>query len=119
MNKLLAGTNEGAKIIFQNNKAKGFWNKELNIGERLMLVTSELGEALEAHRKNRFADFSDFEDTPESFAKHIKDTFEDELADTIIRLLDLCGGLEIDIEKHINLKLEYNKTRPYLHGKQY
>jgi NTP pyrophosphatase (non-canonical NTP hydrolase) len=49
----------------------------------------------------------------------VKDTFEDEIADTVIRLLDLSEGLGIDIEKHIRLKLEYNKTRPHKHGKKY
>ncbi|MDV7400066.1 hypothetical protein RZS08_52105, partial [Arthrospira platensis SPKY1] len=36
--------------IYEANKAKGFWDKERNVGELLMLVTSELGEAMEAHR---------------------------------------------------------------------
>lgn len=32
-------------------KAKGFWDTERNTGELLMLIVSECGEALEAHRK--------------------------------------------------------------------
>jgi NTP pyrophosphatase (non-canonical NTP hydrolase) len=106
--ELVKGLNESAKKIYENNKAKGFWDKERNIGESLMLVVTELSEAMNAHQKGFFA-------TPEVF----KDTFEDELADTVIRVLDLCGGLDIDIEKHINLKVEYNKTRARLHGKLY
>lgn len=87
-------------------KEKGFWDNERNVGELLMLTTSELGEALEAHRKGRFG-------------LKQKDTFEDEIADTFIRLFDLCGGLGIDIEEQIQWKLGYNKTRPRLHGKKY
>lgn len=112
------GLNELADGIYQDNKAKGFWDSERNVGEMLMLVTSELGEAMEAHRKGRFADIAAFEETSD-FKAHVKDTFEDEIADAIIRLFDLAGGLGIDIEKHIKHKLAYNKTREKLHGKLY
>ena len=47
------------------------------------------------------------------------DTFEDEIADAVIRLLDLAAGLGIDLEKHISSKVQYNETRPILHGKSY
>ena len=111
--------NELAQEIYQNNKEKGFWDKERNVGEMLMLVTSELGEAMEAHRKGRFASLEAYEEFSEDFEDAIKDTFEDEIADAIIRLLDMCGGSCIDIDTHIRLKLEYNKTRERLHGKSY
>ena len=32
-------------------KSKGFWDKPRNTGEALMLVVTELAEAMEAHRK--------------------------------------------------------------------
>jgi NTP pyrophosphatase (non-canonical NTP hydrolase) len=125
-NMLCSGLNQSANIIYQNNKEKGFWDKERNIGEMLMLITSELGEAMEAHRKGKFSKVSDFEtdfdafsNFSESFKMNIKDTFEDEIADAIIRLLDLSAGLGIDIEKHINLKVLFNKSREKLHGKLY
>ena len=35
-------------------REKGFWKKERNVGEMLMLIVSELGEAIEAHRTNNF-----------------------------------------------------------------
>lgn len=122
-----------AQTIFNANREKGFWDKERNIGELLMLVTSELGEAMEAHRKDRFADRPRFNGSKvaysevaakdfahkKAFESHIKDTFEDEIADAMIRLFDMCGGLGIDIEYHIEQKLAYNKTRERLHGKSY
>ena len=80
-------------------RSKGFWDKERNIGEALMLVVTELAEAMEAHRKQD------------------KVNFDEELADTFIRLFDLCGGLGIDIEAEILKKCEKNKQRPYKHGK--
>ncbi|MBF0595036.1 MAG: nucleotide pyrophosphohydrolase [Candidatus Omnitrophica bacterium] len=80
-------------------KSKGFWDKERNVGEALMLVVTELAEAMEAHRKQD------------------QENFKEELADTLIRLFDLCGGMGIDIEAEITKKCEKNKSRPYKHGK--
>jgi NTP pyrophosphatase (non-canonical NTP hydrolase) len=51
--------------------------------------------------------------------KILKIHFSDEMADALIRILDMCGGLDIDIEKHVELKLRYNSLRPKLHGKLY
>lgn len=119
--KLVAGLNESAQIIFQNNKAKGFWDKERNVGEMLMLVVSELGEAMEAHRKGKFTTeeiWLKFTETSD-FKSTIKDTFEDEIADAIIRLLDISAGLGIDLEAHISHKVAYNTTREKYHGKSY
>lgn len=50
---------------------------------------------------------------------NIKDTFEDEIADAVIRLFDLAKGLGIDLEWHIQQKMEFNKTRERMHGKKY
>ena len=80
-------------------KEKGFWEKERNIGEALMLVVTELAEAMEGYRHQD------------------NDNFREELADTYIRLFDLCGGLGIDIQAEIIKKCEKNKLRPYKHGK--
>ena len=119
--------------------SNGFWDEERNVSEMLMLVVSELAEAQEALRKNTFAhkdlasdlahdlqlDSQDEEftyskdDWKQHFEKHIKSTFEDELADVAIRLFDLCGGLRIDLDKHIALKMHYNSMRPYKHGKAF
>lgn len=114
-----------ASSIFEINKEKGFWDKERNIGEMLMLVTSELGEAMEAHRKGKFANWEYFEKDKtnisenSAFQNHIKDSFEDEIADAVIRLLDMSAGLGINLEKQIEAKINYNKTREKLHGKKY
>jgi len=87
-------------------REKGFWERERNVGEMLMLIVSELGEAVEAHRTG-------------SHGLMKKDTFEDELADTAIRLFDLCGGLGIDLEKQIDWKMSFNRSREKKHGKAY
>jgi NTP pyrophosphatase (non-canonical NTP hydrolase) len=54
-----------------------------------------------------------------NFQAHVKDSFEDELADALIRILDMCGGLGIDIQRHVEEKLHYNATRERLYGKNY
>lgn len=115
--------------IHQVNVEKGFWEDRKNVGEVLMLIVSELGEALDAHRSGKSAnvdafnarsiDRTDTEDFQSDFQQCIKDTFEDEIADTVIRIFDMCEGFGIDLERHIELKLEYNRTRPYKHGKKY
>lgn len=113
--------NDVAKEIHKDCIEKGFYENKRELGTRLMLVVSELSEALEADRKNNHATIGSLLDysNPEVFEKYIKDTFEDEIADTFIRLLDLVGYLDIDIDKHIQMKREYNKTRPYKHNKKY
>lgn len=116
--------NELAKDIYQANKEKGFWDGERNVGEMLMLITSELGEAMEAHRKGKVSSWNEFyqntTDTfKDNFQKNIKDTFQDEIADAIIRLLDMAGGLGINIGNQIQFKLNYNQEREKLHGKNY
>lgn len=94
--------------------------KDAFISQRLMLITSELGEALEANRKDRYARRTARENmTTEQFEDYIKDSFEDELADASIRIFDLAGWLGIDLAGHIELKSDYNSYRPHLHNKKY
>lgn len=122
--------NDFSKEINKENHEKGFWDSERQIGTLLMLIVSELSEALEADRNNRHCKLSDtmkYQGYPEltsnefmiRFNEEVKDTFEDEIADTFIRLADLCGERDIDIDWHINAKIRYNKFRAFKHGKEY
>lgn len=121
--------NEISKKQHQLAKEKGFYDNPRELGTLLMLTVSELSEALEADRCGRFADIPSFEQyfnggvsnlqKMEAFKMYVKDTLEDEIADTFIRLFDLCGYLDIDIDKHIRYKMWYNSTRPQKHGKSY
>lgn len=92
--------------IYNTNVLKGFWPEGRNKGEAVMLIISELGEAVEAHRIGKIASvylesgntnigYLTSTNLPEfisSFKVCIKDTLEDETADTVIRLLDTCYG---------------------------
>lgn len=141
--------NEACKAQYEAVLTNGFEHQP--IASKLMLIVSELSEAMEADRHNRHADIeswcneipitvqsiaddeilyrkpdghlTDKESAQQmcvrAFEKHIKDTFEDEIADAFLRLMDLCGEYNIDIEWHIKSKAAYNQTRPIKHGKAY
>lgn len=132
--------NETVKSAHEAARSKGFWEEEKrNISEALLLIISEVSEATEALRKNHYADpfaadilkhslelekideefILNKEEWKEKFQSTIKSSFEDEIADVAIRLFDLCGGLNIDLEKHIELKMKYNSMRGYKHGKAF
>jgi len=96
--------NEYVKNCHKIAKLKGFWDKDRNDGEMIALMHSELSECLEALRENNWND---------------KGNVSEELADCLIRIFDFCGGRKIDIETAIQRKMEYNKHRPYKHGKEF
>lgn len=108
-------------------KQKGFWEilpdtKKVaprNLSELLMLIVTELGEACEALRKNLRQDVISQAANCRTKGEWLKDTFEDELADAVIRICDLAESEGINLEWQIKKKMEYNKTRPIKHGKQF
>lgn len=87
----------------------GWWEGDVhNIPEKLALIHSEVSEALEAYRDNE-PNFRTGEDgKPEGFGV--------ELADAVIRIMDLCGHLGIDLDYLVRVKSEFNERRPYRHG---
>lgn len=100
-----AWLNQGAKLTHEANKK--WWTDintgepiKRNVGELLMLVVSELSEAMEGHRKNLMDDK----------LPHRK-MFEVELADCVVRLLDMAGGMNLDIGGAYVEKMNYNAVR--------
>ena len=95
--------NRYSKDCHQRSVAKGFWDELHTIGHYLMLAFGEIHEAIEADRLGRWAKLShDTIDTlhriegepyAQIFLCKVKDTVEDEMADAVIRLLDLLGWL--------------------------
>lgn len=65
---------------------------------KLALIITECSEAIESTREDDY------------------DNFEEELADIIIRTLDLCDILNINIEHQINKKLDKLELRELKHG---
>lgn len=93
--------------IHQTAKDKGWWDgSERNDGELIALMHSELSEALEALRHGNPPD----DKIPEFTGA------EAELADTVIRILDMCAKRNWRIGEAIIAKMKYNKGREHKHG---
>jgi len=78
---------------------------------KVMLVVTELSEAVEEAREGRFATWYDDtnpEGKPEGFTI--------ELADAVIRIFHIAGLLGLDLEGAIRTKMAYNERRAYRHG---
>lgn len=71
------------------------------VGQKLMLIVSEVSEAMEGHRKG----------LPDDKLPH-RSMIEVELADAVIRIADLAGALELDLGGAIAEKLAFNAQRP-------
>jgi NTP pyrophosphatase (non-canonical NTP hydrolase) len=184
------------------SREKGFWDGDKNHSETVLFIIANVGDVVKARREKRMANWVAYssatigiEDHKDirvkvAFEEHIKDTFEDEIANVMIRICDFLGGtrvkmtelqpwtrdyvdfplnefflhaqvsgrydgklaewlhnalwecaayskeddhgllhlmcylgtvvseMGIDIERHIETKLEYNKTRPKLYGRK-
>lgn len=110
----------------QNAINKGWYEEPRSFGEVIALMHSELSEALEDHRNGRgFREvwYEKEDDFGIVFAQGEQPASEwkpcgipTELADTVIRIFDTCGHLNIDLEAAIREKMSYNATRPQRHG---
>lgn len=124
---------ELAKKAHAASVAKGFWDEEHSPEHYLMLVITELSEAVEAHRKRRHADRETYhkvltdptceeaeelrslcsEDKPlwvVAFECYIKDSVADELADAYIRLLDFAEALRLPLINSGTFEFYIEKT---------
>ena len=86
------------QVAYATSKEKGWWIGDPNIPEKLALIHSEVSEALEAYRNCKDGEMGE------------------ELADVIIRTLDLASYLGIDMEEEVLKKQRQNESRPYRHG---
>lgn len=104
--QIVFALSELAAAVHQVNVDNGWWEAERNDGECIALMHSELSEALEGVRHNN----------PPS--EHIPafSAVEEEMADTVIRVLDYCHGKNHRLGLAIIAKLAYNRTRGYHHG---
>lgn len=101
------------RLIHEWAHRKGFWkNGECrqqgtcehasgSMAAALMLVVSELGEAVEALRNQD------------------RENFQEEITDAVIRLFDIAGGTGIHLSETIAAKMAKNEKRPWRHGKDF
>lgn len=126
--------NELVRRSYENAEKHGFWEHQarlqanvgvtipqgydlmlevtrLVVNEKLVLIHSELSEALEEVRSGVPLQATRFNEKgkPEGFAI--------ELADAIIRIADLAGGVGINLEHAVEQKMRYNESRPFKHGR--
>ena len=95
-------------MLHETAKEKGFWDGDYNydkVGNKLALVHSEVTEVLEAIRKNKGSE-----------------AVVEEMADVIIRLLDIYAAMRNEeavlhsLDEVLEKKININKDRPKLHG---
>lgn len=181
---------------YENAKAKGFYEPDLDINKALMLIITEMSEAIQASRHDRhgsiegYNTYLEVSDEHTAYEESLEGTVESEFADIAIRIMSLLGWYNsqkviclmndteirkteeyhkvefehgnyslpdamyliitrmtyfpfscspawmntlrlqeilvmvfalvhiegIDLVEHIKLKMQYNESRPYLHG---
>jgi NTP pyrophosphatase (non-canonical NTP hydrolase) len=108
--------NELAKEVHQNAVEHGWWEEERSFGDIISLCHSELSEALEEYRNKKEFFYYHYPQGYFNAESREPEGIAVELADCIIRILDYCSKENIDIDKIVHIKHEFNKTRPYKHG---
>lgn len=107
---------------YQIAKEHGWHDKEYSDSHWLMLLITEIAEAVQADRKNLHADIAKFKEWQENtlplseetrirrfkedFEAYIKNSVEDELADVVIRCLDLAGLRKFDLDEEVETLME-------------
>ena len=80
----------------ENAKAKGFCNHDLDINQALMLIITEMSEAIQAQRKSRHGSIEDYNkllgvSEEQVYKESLEGTVESEFADIAIRIMSLLG----------------------------
>lgn len=115
--------NESQQHVHEGNKARGFWENRGHVYGLTMthidvpyaqytvgadccaLIHTEISEAVEALRK--------LQHPIDSTAK---DSFGGEMADAVIRIMDLCAFFGIPLGTAIRERVMHNETRSHMHG---
>lgn len=99
------------KDVHENAVKHGWWKTPPTEGELLILIVSEVCEAFEEIRNGH-----EMTETYYTGKDNKMEGVPSELADVVIRVMDVCEHYGIDLEAAIIEKHNYNKTRPYKHG---
>ena len=98
--------NKVAEVVHKMAVTKGWYDRERPPLELLMLIVSELGEACEALRDHN----------PQSEKITEFTQAEEELADAVIRIMDMSQAKGYNIGGAIVAKIAYNSGRENRHG---
>lgn len=130
---------ELVKTAYEITASKGFHAVPSTFGDRISLCHTELSEAMEAFRtldNNSYdairepiykssqsgqltraaSEYKLNSEGTDSLVLNKPEGVWSELADTVIRIADMCGVYGIDLEAAVEEKLAYNRTRPHMHG---
>lgn len=112
--------NELKDRAYKIAKSHGWHDKKLSDETYLMLIITEIAEAVQADRDNRHADIEAFKkyedriDFKENFERQIKNTVEDELADVVIRSLSFAGHRGWDLQDIPDNAYDTSTTEKYI-----
>lgn len=82
---------------YENAKAKGFYKPDLDINQALMLIITEMSEAIQASRHNRhgsiegYNTYLEVSDEYIAYEESLEGTVESEFADITLRIISLLG----------------------------
>lgn len=100
----------------------GFHDNELSNEHCLMLVITELSEAIQADRKGRFVTDEDKAEYLKcqkdkfymyAYENYIEGTVDEELADTVIRILDIAGMRNIDLNDRFVISYTVSRNKSF------